>query len=519
MIPNEEQLRAISELEEGDLAKVPFGVLLHALAASRRSVVLEIERVPLKKAIIFENGVPVDCQSNLLHETLGRFMSSRGELTPEQSQQFLGKSVASGLPFGELLIQEGVLTASQLYKLLQQNLAKKLLDGFSWRNGSFRIHEAAPEVDSPLKVNAPQLVITGISKFALTEEVNQAISPLVGTRLFLHPAPVFPLQEIRLSQGQQKVLDLVASGKRIDELAAETTVPFEQIMRLLYSLAVIGVVVPEERMPKTPVTPKSAAEPLPDTRVAPTDHPPVQDTEKESERVMTAYLQYRKQDPFDLLRVPEDASMEEIERRYLAFSRRYAPWKYEAPGLTHLVEKAEDLFFAGGRAFGELCDPERRNTLRMRRQNLRQQSVKKKPVRDRFLIRSELLDPDVQFRKGKALMAKERYQEAIQQLQFAYDCDPQNSTYRAELAYCRFRNHPEHAGEETLGELREVLRIDPRSGLGHYYQGVVLGELDRVEEAEVSLRHAIKLLKPDRRPIEALKALQSRPKKRKLPFL
>lgn len=54
MIPNDDQLEAISHLREGNLAEVPFAVLLHALAAYRRSVVLEIERAPLKKAIIVE---------------------------------------------------------------------------------------------------------------------------------------------------------------------------------------------------------------------------------------------------------------------------------------------------------------------------------------------------------------------------------------------------------------------------------------------------------------------------------
>ena len=233
MIPNSEQLAAIANLRGGDLAEYPFGVLLHAFAAHGRSVVLEIERKPLKKGIVIENGVPVDCQSNLLHETLPRFMVSQGRLGEDESNEEFQKATQRGLKFGESLILEGKINASELYKLLQQNLARKLLDGFSWRSGVFRVTSDMPEVDSPLKVKAPQLVVTGISKFARDDEVNTAVGPLVGKRLFLHPDPPFGLDEIRIGQEQQELVQILAAGKRLDELAAETSIPFDQIMRLL----------------------------------------------------------------------------------------------------------------------------------------------------------------------------------------------------------------------------------------------------------------------------------------------
>jgi len=517
VIPNEGQLQAISHMREGNLAEIPFAVVLHALAVHRRSVVLEVERPPIVKAIIFENGVPVECQSNMLHETLSRFMVARGDLSPEKEQELFNKSISQGLQFGEVLILDGILSAPALFKTLQQNLAKKLLDGFSWRSGEFRIlDEELPEVASPLKVKAPQLVVTGIGKFALAEEVNEGVTPLVGKKLFLHPDPPFPLDDIRIGKAQQQLISLLDGGKRIDELAAETTVPFEQIMRLLYSLAVIGIVVPEDRLPKEvpKKAPKQAEPTVQDTQTVTVPVRLVKDPEKEHNRLMEAYLRYRKQDAFDLLGVSEDATIEQIERCYLRFSRRFAPWQFNVPGLKSLVEKAEDLFFAGGRAFGELCDREQRNTLILRRRNLRLEA-KKGPARERFAIKSQLLDPEAQFKKGKALMDAGKFRDAEQQLQFAFDCDPQNSTYRAELAYCSFQRDPDFKGEKALEGLKETLRIDPKCGLAVYYAGLVSGELEYYDQAEKYLRSAIKVMMPDRRPIEGLKALQESRKKKK----
>lgn len=529
MIPNPDQLQTIAKMREGDLAEIPFAVLLHAMAAAEMSVVLEIERKPLKKDIIIENGLPVDCRSNLLHETLPRFMVSQGRISEEQSQEYLNKSAGQGLQFEEALILDDVISASDLFKVLQSNLARKLLDGFTWRSGSFRVLHRLPKVESPLKVKTPQLVVTGVAKFAGDAEVNGAVGPLVGKKLFLHPDPVYDVDDIRLSPAQEKVLALLETGKRIDELAAESTVPFDKIMRLVYALAIMGIVVPEDRMPQG-VEPKKRVkkekkDPLKDTmsiklaESAPMPAMQLADLEKLSNRVMATYLRYRSQDAFELLGIGEDASLVDVQDAYLAHSRKFAPWQFEAPGLQILVDKARDLFIAGGQAFGELCDVEKRNALIMRRQNQREEDARK-PDADRFAIKSDLLDSERQFKRGKALMQKGKYQEARKLLEFAYDCDPQNSVYGAEVAYCKFLDNP-HEAKASAADLRETLRIDPKSGLATYYLGMVLMHLEEYQESEAFLQKAIKMLAPDRRPIEGLKDLQVRAKqkKKKLGFL
>ena len=514
LIPNPDQLQAIAKLRHGDLAEIPFAVVLHALSIGERSVVLEIERKPMKKDIVLEKGVPVDCRSNLWHETLGRFMVSRGLLSEDDFQRCTNKSISLGLPFGETMILEGLITASELYKILQQNLAKKLLDGFTWRSGTFKVHAEAPKVSSPLKVRTPQLVVTGISKFALDEEVNAAVGPLVGKRLLVHPAPPYTLKEIYLTDQQRQLTRLLAGGKRIDELAAETTIPFDQIMRLLYSLAILGIVVPEEWLPAEALLTAAAGELEEPEAPAAAAPPAAADPARRQDEVLEAYLKHRKQDAFELLGLEESTTLEAIRERFLELSRRFAPWSFETAELAGLREKAEDLFVAGGMAFGELCDVERRNALIQRRANLRAQR-EKTPDADRFAIKSDLLDSERQFKKGKALMNAGRYREALVQLQFAYDCDPQNSIYRTELAYCKFLELPTAEAASSLTELKETTRIDPKFGLAVYYAGEIHRETGELDEAEEHLQRAIKMMAPDRRPIEALKALQAQRSKKR----
>ena len=223
--------------------------------------------------------------------------------------------------------------------------------------------------------------------------------------------------------------------------------------------------------------------------------------------IMQAYLSYRRLDAFDLLGAEEDASPAAVESRYLDFARRFAPWTLAGPELAGMEEKARDLFLAGARAYAELLDLEQRNTLLFRRKARREERDRRAPA-DLPGIKTDLLDPEVQYRKGRALMDAGKLQEAAVLIEFASDCDPQNGLYSAELAYCRFCLAPGQ-GARALKELQETLRRDPDCGLAVYYAGEIHRQMGDREDAEKMLRRAIKMMAPDRRPIEALKLLSA----------
>ncbi len=233
------------------------------------------------------------------------------------------------------------------------------------------------------------------------------------------------------------------------------------------------------------------------------------DVDKLKNEVMEAYLLHRKQDAFDLLGIADDATRDQVDEAYLAFGEKYAPWTMSQPGLESLTEKARDLFIAGGRAFGELCNPKTRNSLVARRNSAFKEKLVPEEARNAFAIKSNLLDSETQFNKGVELMKEGQYADAIEQLQFAYDCEPQNSEYRAELAFCKYRKDSQIEKDNSLQELRETLRIEPDSGLALYYAGTIYGETGDFANAEPFLQRAIKLMQPDRRPIDALRQFKT----------
>lgn len=501
---------------------------------------IELRRPPVSKKIVLEAGVPVDCRSNLAHETLGRFMVAAGRISDEEFHSALSQTVAQSLPLGEVLIERGLIGGEELFRLLQQNLAKKLLDLFTWRQGEFRLSGEPPTAESPLKVRVPQLIATGIIRFAPQEEVDAAIAPWVGKHLALSPEPFFPVAELKLTSAQQRLSDALRTPRQMHELVEAAGLPLDEITRLLYALALLGTVVALDRLPSVrtgampvlspvqapvPATPpRPPAVPAPElaTRQVPilklpppVPAPPAQAapgaTEQRRNELMQIYLAHRRLDPFDLLGLSEDAAPALVDARFFEFSERSAPWTFAG---TDLEEKARELFSTGARAYAQLTDPESRGTLLFRRRTLREER-ERRPDPERFKIKTDLLDPEAQFRKALAHLEAGRSKEAIQLLEFAADCDPGNGLYRAELAYARFSASPGAPSvvRRSALDLKEALRVDPRCGLAALYLGEVAGALGELDEAEAALRQAIRLMAPDRRPIEALKTLQGRRKR------
>jgi hypothetical protein len=70
--------QALLRFPEGNLAESPLPLLLHAMLLEEKTCTLELTAKGIEKQILIEEGSPAACRSNLLHETLGRFLVERG---------------------------------------------------------------------------------------------------------------------------------------------------------------------------------------------------------------------------------------------------------------------------------------------------------------------------------------------------------------------------------------------------------------------------------------------------------
>ena len=528
------------------IAKVPFAVLLVAHHAAGTTGTLRARRGPVDKRVVLERGHPVDCRSNLVHETLSRYLAAIGRLPEETAIACLSKATARGVRVGEVLIADGLIDAAELTRILQQNLAKKLLDLFTWPDGEVTVEVGPGRGDSTLKVKVPQLVLTGITRFMPQAAVERAIHPFGGLLLARHPNAGTLASELRLASREQSVLGALDRPSRMEELMPAVGIGAEELSRSLLALLVLDLVVQADRLrdlerEPAPAAPgasvrrpdrEAAPEPPPQPAAQPPQPPPpppagaataapeagsLDESQREAvlNRVSQLYLDHRQKDAFDLLELDDEAAETDIDRAYIDFAREFAPWRFEAPGLRMVADYARELFLAGAHAYGLLVDAEKRSELRIRR-SIRREDAARAARAAYHRIETDLLDPALQFRKGMALKEGGKFKAALQQLEFAADCDPQNGTYRAEAAHCRFLLSPTSEGKNALEELREAQRVDPKSVEALMYHAEIAAQLGLFEDAEASLRQAARLLGPDdRRALDALRELSATRKKKR----
>ena len=499
--------KQIASLEEGDLSEIAYPELLNALSRSGSTLLLEMVREPVEKKISVVNGVPVSCRSNLAHETFSRFMLASGRISELDFQTTLSASLAREQPFGEILLEKGLFTPEEIFTGLKQNLARKLLDCFTWKTGAFRLKRNELTIlDTNISINVPQLVLTGVFKLAPIGQVNQKLQVLFSTKFIKNPNPREAVVGLRMSRAAKAVLSALETGAlSLDDLARASSLSDSELGRVVYALNLLELMVPENYQPdvEEPVTPASQQA---RSEAIGTIQPTEDELLSLKSKVLLEYLTYRRKDAFELLGVTEAARRADVDSAYLKYAKTYAPWVLDELGESDFADQAKNLFLSGAIAYGDLTDAERRQSLESKRR--RKLEDKNKVQAMDLSIKTDLLDPEVQFRKGLESFGTGDLRKAAEAYQFAADCDPQNPRYRSELAYCQYLIAPSSYFEQSVVELKEVVRIDGRFGLASYYLGLIHKSEGDLLSAKDFLEKSIKLMAPDRRPIDALRDLR-----------
>lgn len=503
---------------EGVLLERPLPQLLHAILVEELTCALTLTRRQLSKTVLFEEGVPVACASNLLHETLGRFLVEKGKLSEPDYQVVLGESVQSGVELSELLLKKSLLSPFELYKQLQASLAHSLLDCFRWVDARYQLFLDSPPAKSPVRMNAVQLILTGVSLLPF-DTITTQMRFVAEQRFAAVATPVHPLEELKLPTKDMRLLQVLRARPTFAELTQKTGLATEPLMRRLYAFAVLGLVDFAEAAPPVaapvPMTPlpvpvKVPAAPIPAavSKPAPTPPPTVEGFFADDDNLLKneltrVFMEIRSRDPFDLLEVPENVSIAALRKAFLTVAARLSPLRFRTPDLH---EKAEGVLLAHARAFAELSNPEQAELWRRRR---RAPTATKAPSPSshaaKMEIKTDLLDASVQMEKGQKLLAQKDFKGALTFFEYACEIEPK-ALHLASCAWARYLLNPGHHKKLARQELESALETDPECDVAFFF----LGEIHRLsgehKEAEGAYRRAFKISPGQRRYSELIKS-------------
>lgn len=502
---------------EGTLADTPFPLLLHSLMVEERTCTLELKVRQREKRIFFEDGAPVGCQSNLLHETLGKYLVEKGRLAEADYQKALAESVSSGLQMGALLIQRGLISPFDLYKQLQANLAHKLLDCFRWTDAKYRLIADVDTPDASVRMNTGQLILTGVASVMPFDAVATHFTFTDERRFGQVPGVEAGL---KLSSKDARLFQALRQRPTFNELMERTGFDTETVLRRLYALCLLEVAGFVEdvdaraaRLAATaPATPAPLPEPVPvgpPAPVAPLQGTPFSDEDVAArDALVSAFLAHRGKDPFALLEVPEDVQPVPLRRAFLAWADRHSPLRFQTPELR---EKAEALLAAYAKAFGALSDAEQNLLWRKRRaaQREKERGTNRPSTAEQFRIRTDLLDATTQFEEAKRRLQARNFAGAFEYFEYACDIDPK-PLYQAHRAFARYLMKPEAHGRLALQELQEVVRQEPGMEEGWAFLGEVAQGEGQWPLAEEAFRKAFKLNPKNRRYVDLIQEIAKR---------
>ncbi len=206
----------VPEVVQFVFTSLKTGVLLLAFGEGRGSAGAVPERLR-RKSIYFRDGQIVFASSSDPADRLGPVLVRAGLLAAEDLDR-CARLVGAGRPLGQVLVDEGVLSAGQLYEGVSLQVKEILLNAFVESDGTFAFLEGPADERNAVKLpqRTRDLLLEGMRRL---EEADTLAQQLGGRRPVLERGAE---AERPLAPEEDVLLQAIDGRKDLIEVALET---------------------------------------------------------------------------------------------------------------------------------------------------------------------------------------------------------------------------------------------------------------------------------------------------------
>ncbi len=197
----------------GDLRTIHLAEILDLIGRSRQTGTLHLRRGAVHKQLAFEEGKLASVASNDPREYLGHYLLRLGLVAEERLFSALQRQEAAGRPLGELLVEEGVLSESDLLRALREKAEESCYDVFLWPEGTF--HFAADEPPPPFAIHLSLDLVSLILEGGRRADEWQRVRRLIPASTTVFAAASEPA----LEGVARQVWQLAAAGRTFAGIA------------------------------------------------------------------------------------------------------------------------------------------------------------------------------------------------------------------------------------------------------------------------------------------------------------
>ncbi|MEK6371589.1 MAG: DUF4388 domain-containing protein [Acidobacteriota bacterium] len=227
----------------GSLAAFKLPDIFAFVATTRKTGMLTLAAGEKEAYVFFRAGEIVYAASNQESFRLGSILLRKKKITREESEAIDAAVVRGGGRFGDVAVQQGVLTQEQIDDYLKVQVAEVIYDAFVWSEGTFGFYDGfdLPPRAVTITIDLANLIMEGARRI---EEWADCLALLPDSAVVFRVVRDPQAEKITLSLDEWKILFLINGQRSLEDLCRDVDDDAFHVYRVVYGLLANKLIEP-----------------------------------------------------------------------------------------------------------------------------------------------------------------------------------------------------------------------------------------------------------------------------------
>jgi len=219
----------------GSLTSFKLPEVLTFLHTTRKSGTLALTNGGREAWVFFDQGSLVYAGSNQEQFRLGNILLRKKKISPAEVERIDDLMRREGGRFGQLAIQQGVLTEEQVRDFLKIQVSEIIYDCFVWPGGTFAFAEEMqlPNYAVTISIDLSNLIMEGARRI---EEWEQCVKLLPDKQAIFRVVANPSEEKITLKAEEWRILFLINAARTLEDLCHDAEDDPFNVYRIVYGL-------------------------------------------------------------------------------------------------------------------------------------------------------------------------------------------------------------------------------------------------------------------------------------------
>ena len=227
----------------GNLAVFKLPDIITFLASARATGMVTLASGEREAYVFFRGGQIVYAASNQEPLRLGSILLRKKKITREQAKAIDDAIVSGRGRFGEVAVEQRILTQEQIDEILKVQVAEVIYDAFVWREGTFGFYDGfdLPPHAVTINIDLANLIMEGARRI---EEWEHCIALLPDSQVVFRVVSDPQTEKITLSLDEWKILFLINGQRTLEDLCRDVDDEAFNVYRVVYGLYASKLIEP-----------------------------------------------------------------------------------------------------------------------------------------------------------------------------------------------------------------------------------------------------------------------------------